>query len=108
MMAGIIELINRVVIVIFLTDTFGFLAICLADSVNWVITAVFLLTVYFIATRSHKNKNKEFYIEPICKRSDLIKSSHFFYFINIIFFLNISSCCALNYICEILLYHETK
>ena len=64
MMAGIIELINRVVIVIFLTDTFGFLAICLADSVNWVITAVFLLTVYFIATRSHKNKNKEFYIEP--------------------------------------------
>lgn len=64
MMAGIIELINRVVIVIFLTDSFGFLAICLADSVNWVITAVFLLTVYFIAARSHKNKNKEFYIEP--------------------------------------------
>lgn len=63
MLAGIVELVNRVVIVIFFTDSLGFLAICLADSVNWTITAVFLLAVYFLATKYHKHKYKEFYIK---------------------------------------------
>lgn len=61
MMAGIVELVNRVVIVIFFTDSLGFLAICLADSVNWTITAAFLLTIYYISTKYHKHKYKEFY-----------------------------------------------
>ena len=61
MMAGIVELINRVIIVILFTDSLGFLAICLADSVNWVITAIFLLGVYFFAIHYHKQKFNEFY-----------------------------------------------
>ena len=61
MMAGIVELVNRVIIVILFTDSLGFLAICLADSVNWVITAIFLLGVYFFAIRYHKQKFNEFY-----------------------------------------------
>lgn len=61
MLAGIVELANRVIIVILFTDSLGFLAICLADSVNWVITALFLIIVYIIAVRIHKQKNREFY-----------------------------------------------
>lgn len=61
MMAGIVELVSRVVIVILFTSSLGYLAICLADSINWIVTAIFLLVVYYFATRYHKQKFKEFY-----------------------------------------------
>ncbi|MGX7112371.1 MATE family efflux transporter [Gemella cuniculi] len=64
MMAGIVELVNRVIIVIFFTDSLGFIAICYADSINWVITAIFLLIVYFITIKIHKRKYGEFYKIP--------------------------------------------
>lgn len=46
MCAGIVELVLRVVVVVFFTVSLGYKAICLSDSITWVVTAIFLFIAY--------------------------------------------------------------
>lgn len=56
MMAGIVELIMRVVVVSIFTDKYGFLAICYSDSLTWVITGILLIIAYLYLAKIRKNK----------------------------------------------------
>ena len=62
MFAGIVELVLRVVVVVFFTASLGYSAICLSDSVTWIITAIILIIEYVVLTKIHKKKYKEYYI----------------------------------------------
>lgn len=51
MFAGIVELIMRVLVVAIFTSSYGYLAICYADSSTWVVTGVLLIIGYYYLTR---------------------------------------------------------
>lgn len=56
MFAGIVELIMRVVVVVLFTSTYGYTAICYADSITWATTAIFLMIAYFYLTNARNKK----------------------------------------------------
>lgn len=58
MLAGIIELIMRVVVVILYTDTYGYLAICYADSITWAVTGIALVLAYMYLSKLRQRKLK--------------------------------------------------
>lgn len=51
MFAGIVELIMRVLVVAIFTSSYGYLAICYADSSTWVVTGILLIIGYYYLTR---------------------------------------------------------
>lgn len=51
MFAGIVELIMRVLVVVIFTSSYGYLAICYADSSTWVVTGILLIIGYYYLTR---------------------------------------------------------
>lgn len=55
MFAGIVELVMRVVVVVSFTSSFGYLAICYADSATWVVTGLLLIFGYYYLTREKRN-----------------------------------------------------
>ena len=56
MFAGVVELVARIIVVVFFTASLGYSAICLSDSITWVVTAVILIITYLVLTTIKKEK----------------------------------------------------
>lgn len=56
MFAGVVELVMRVFIVVVFTGSYGYLAICYADSITWSVTGIFLIFAYIYLSRIRKLK----------------------------------------------------
>lgn len=57
MSAGIVELVMRIVIVVLFTSSYGYVAICYADSITWVVTGIFLIAAYYYLAKTRQKQN---------------------------------------------------
>lgn len=58
-LAGVLEMIGRMVVALFFVSKYGFLAVCFASPVAWILADLFLIPTFLICQRKMiRNKNK--------------------------------------------------
>ena len=56
-LAGLLELLGRAATALLLVPRFGFPAVCAADPSAWILADLFLIPMYFIGIRRHRQKS---------------------------------------------------
>ena len=57
--SSVIELLMKIVAVLWLIPSFGFVGVCVTEPVTWVIMTAFLMTVYMVKTRKMLTESRE-------------------------------------------------
>ncbi len=64
MISGVVEMVMRILVIVFFIDTFGFMATAGADVVAWIGALALNLTAFIVYLRKHlRNNNSEFELE---------------------------------------------